>query len=240
MSGSPAPLRLCPANNLTQSCTCDDGESGRQICIEASGWGGCDCGQETGMPMGDLKTAAMTPPANLDTSIAFEDYVMPSTLDGDCNPGTYIGTFECSYTGELTPEPFVATGLVSFVLTRAANSEVLSVEDGLLDGWGIMWFFAYLSGELNCGTGEFAGTADEGFYNPFLTGCSGARGDMPGTTCIISDKSDPDYEPWMPNLEGSYTGSLDPSTDTISGDWSLVPLDIGGSCDGTFTVMLVP
>ena len=89
------------------------------------------------------------------------------------------------------------------------------------------------------GTGELVGTATEGFYNPFLKGCSGAAGETPGTSCLISDKNDPAYAPWPITLEGSYEGSLDPSTDTISGSWSLVP-DLGGSCDGTFTVTYAP
>lgn len=242
--GLGAPLASqCPASNLTQQCVCDNGLSGRQICIETTGWGACDCGQASQAEQagsGGLHTPNVTPPANMDTAIVFTDYVMPKMLNpGDCMPGNYVGTFQCFYEGPLSPDPLEVIGVVSFALDRSANSEVLEIKDGLLDGWGIMFFFAYLNGELNCANGELSGSATEGFYNPILKGCSGADGDQPGTNCIISDKSDPGYMPWAVTLEGSYAGSLDPSTDTISGSWSLVP-DLGGSCDGTFTVTLMP
>jgi hypothetical protein len=233
----------CPANNLTQACTCSDGRAGRQICTETIGWGGCDCGQGDSDATADagLQTAAMTPPANLDTSITFDDYVMPQTFDPDeCQPGTYAGTFQCNYTSDVMMEPFMVEGIVSFVLSRGASSEVLTIEDGLLDGWGGLYFFAYLTGELSCGTGEIAGTVDEGFYNPIFKGGAGAMDDMPGINCVITDKEDPGYEPWTVNLEGQYTGALEPSTDTITGMWSLQPIDIGGTCDGTFSVTLAP
>jgi hypothetical protein len=129
--------------------------------------------------------------------------------------------------------------VVSFALDRSANSEVLVIKDGVLDGWGIMFFFAYLDGNLDCGTGALTGDATEGFYNPLIKGCSGAAGDTPGVNCVITDKNDPAYAPWTVTLEGNYEGSLDPGTDTISGNWSLIP-DLGGSCDGTFTVTYTP
>ena len=183
----------------------------------------------------------MIPPPNLDTSATFQDYVVPRMLEaGDCKPGTYLGTFDCLYTGDLAPDGFQALGIVSFVLSRSANSEVLVIEDGVIDGWGVMFFFAYLSGELSCATGEITGTIDDGFYNPLFKGCSGAMGDMPGVNCIITDRSDPDYVAWTPNLEGVYTGTLEPATETISGDWTFTPLDIGGACEGSFSVMRVP
>ena len=84
------------------------------------------------------------------------------------------------------------------------------------------------------------GTASEGFYNPILKGCSGMTNDMPGVNCVITDKSDPNYAPWNVNLEGSYSGTLDTATDTITGSWELMPIDIGGTCNGTFTVTYTP
>jgi hypothetical protein len=233
--------RLCPASNLTQACACDDGAMGRQICIEASGWGPCDCGQLAMSGAGDdgLRSAPADPPANMDVGVTFEDYVMPQSV-GDCQPGRYEGTFQCSYMAAAGAPPFEASGVVSFALEQSANSEVLEIRDGLLDGWGGAFFFAYLNGDLTCLTGEFSGTATEGFYNPLLKGCSGMDMDMPGVNCVITDPDDPDYMPWTPNLDGDYEGTLDTSTNTIDGTWSLRPLDIGGSCDGTFTVTLQP
>jgi hypothetical protein len=239
--GARAEERLCPASNLTRACICDDGAAGRQICIEAQGWGPCDCGQLASMAPVDenLHSAPENPPANANVAVTFDDYVMPKSV-ADCKPGRYEGTFQCTYQGGAMPTPFEASGVVSFALERSSNSEVLEIRDGLLDGWGGAFFFAYLNGDLTCLTGAFSGTASDGFYNPLLKGCSGMMNDMPGQNCVITDPDDPGYVPWTINLSGTYQGMLDTATDTIDGTWSLMPLDIGGSCDGTFTVTLVP
>jgi len=248
-SGAPAasdsqdsqPVRLCPADNLTQACSCDDGAPGRQICIEAQGWGPCDCGQlATGASSGsDLRSGAGDPAANMNVGVNFVDYVMPKSVQ-DCQPGRYAGTFQCSYVAAAGAPPFEAAGIVSFALERSTNAEVLEIRDGLLDGWGGAFFFGYLNGDLSCLTGEFSGTVSDGFYNPLLKGCSGMANDMPGANCVITDPNDPGYMPWTINLEGEYAGVLDTSVDTIDGTWALMPLDIGGTCDGTFTVTLQP
>jgi len=242
-AGGGAPQALpCPASNLTRACNCDNGTRGRQVCIETVGWQGCDCGggPESGGQDGDLNLGDTTPAANTNVAIQFTDYVKPANLDsGDCRPGNYVGTFQCFYVGDLSPDPFEVNGVVSFTLDRSANSEVLVIKDGVLDGWGIMFFLASLHGNLDCGSAELTGDATEGFYNPFIKGCSGAAGATPGVNCVITDRNDPAYAPWTVSLEGNYQGSLDPTTDTISGNWSLIP-DLGGSCDGTFTVTYAP
>jgi len=232
---------MCPASNLTRGCMCNDGGSGRQICIEQLGWQACDCGKgskegDAGINLGDT-----TPIANTNAAVNFDDFVMPEVVaPGDCKPGNYTGTFQCSYTGPLSSSPFEINGVVSFALSESSNAEVLVIENGLLDGWGFVFFFAYLNGDLNCATGDLAGTATEGFYSLVIKGCSGASTDVPGTNCAITDKNDPNYVPWTVNLEGTYSGVLDKATDTITGVWSMMPTDIGGSCDGAFTVTYTP
>ena len=239
--GKPITPRLCPANNLTQTCICDDGASGRQICIESRGWGPCDCGQLAAMEVvnEELRSAPSDPPANRNVGITFDDFVMPRSTDG-CEPGRYLGTFQCSYQQGMMGPTFEASGIVSFALERSSNSEVLEIRDGLLDGWGGAFFFGYLNGELTCLDGAFSGSVSDGFYNFLLKGCSGMDNDMPGVNCVITDPDDPDYVPWNVTLEGTYEGTLDTSAGTIDGSWSLQPLDIGGTCDGTFTVELTP
>lgn len=236
----PSTMVLCPANNLTQPCTCSDGSPGRQICVERIGWQSCDCGLTGASGSGgtDALVGAVTPPDNTNAAITFEDYVMPAPGGGDCKAGRYVGTFSCDYTGGLSPTPFNVQGVVNFSLQTTANSEVLALQDGLLDGFGVVFFFAYLNGELDCGTGDFAGTATDGFYG-VLKGCAGASTDIPGVNCVITDKSDPGYVPWTVTLTGSYMGTLDKPTNTITGTWSMVP-DVGGSCDGSFTVTYTP
>jgi hypothetical protein len=175
----------------------------------------------------------------MNVGVTFEDFVMPKSVE-DCMPGRYEGTFQCSYVATAGAPPFEASGVVSFALERSASSEVLEIRNGLLDGWGGAFFFAYLNGDLSCLTGELSGTASDGFYNPLLKGCSGMANDMPGVNCVVTDPDDPSYMPWTPNLDGTYEGALDTASDTIDGSWILRPLDIGGECEGTFSVTLQP
>jgi hypothetical protein len=130
----------------------------------------------------------------IDPDIAFD---WPEAVEqaGPCEPGTYSGTFECDMPVQGATIEF--TGPVEFTLEPSANGEFLEIRDGHLTAAiinGTIPMQGDLEGRLDCSTNGFTATIIDGTYTVFI---------------------------FMGPFEGSMTGTLDRSTNTLSGIWSL-------------------
>ena len=180
-----------------------------------------DAGRGAQQPSVGAGAVAM-PTTPLDPSITFD---WPETSQGDqsqssCQPGTYVGTFNCS--SQLNPfDPnatIEVTGPVMFTLTKSQNGEFLEISNGHLDGYAqlIINFAAALSGRLDCSTNRFDAMAVDGVYG------LGDVNALPAGT-----------------FDGSLSGTLDPSTQVLSGEWVLTG-EQGISCVGPWMATFMP
>lgn len=190
----------------------------------ATGAGGGGAGAAAGNQAppaanGNLQTT-LTPP---DPKIMF-DWAETQPGKGNCQPGTYSGTFSCDYTGPGidSSAPFQASGPVVFTLKPSANGEFLEIVDGHIDGNAdvIFSFTAKLMGKLDCTTNSLAGMATDGAY-----GFGDATAGQVGA------------------FQGDLSGNLDRNSVTLSGNWNMMITDglgAGGACVGPWMATWMP
>ena len=131
---------------------------------------------------------------------------------GECKPGTYQGTFQCTYTDPMGGNPFPSSGPITLKLVQSQNGEFLEVRDGLLDGTANAVFIlrANISGQLDCKTASFSGALTNGTYSGFFI------------------------------VNGTFEGPLRSQYDVlkfafVGGTWELTPNGLGGKCVGTWS-----
>jgi hypothetical protein len=157
---------------------------------------------------------------DLDRTVTFE---WPETQPGDgtrCQGGTYVGMWTCTSLGL-----FEFSGAVTLHFVESMDGEFLDLVDAELNGMAdeaqtpLGSFKAGLAGRLDCTTLKFSAEATMGVYgsyNPLFSTFEAA-----GT------------------FTGALTGTLDPDTAQIEGDWSLLA-DLLIDCVGPWTASLAP
>lgn len=146
-----------------------------------------------------------------------------ATADGGaarlCKPGHYVGTYQCTVTGPMGA-PAVGlplTGPVDLRLSQAQEGEFLVVSGGTLKtSAGVLQLDAGVIGKLNCQTGKFEGTLENGQLSvpPF----------PPGGT-----------------VGGTLVGAFVPATPALEGTWDLEAGTAfpGYGCEGPWTITWV-
>lgn len=126
-----------------------------------------------------------------------------------CQAGHYVGTYSCDVTGNgLGVDggvPYHLTGPVDLRLEQSQAGELLSVSGGTLkSAAGLLTLDASLVGALNCGTGAFSGTLQNGTLSiwPFPPGGTFA-GSLSATFVSSGPKLDGS---WTLVGEGQFTG----------------------------------
>jgi hypothetical protein len=149
----------------------------------------------------------------------------------NCKAGRYLGTFTCTYRLATTPGTpdaggLLITGPVELTLAQSQDGEFLEVSGGTLDGLALIaiHFKAGIRGKLDCSSGVFQGTLENGSYavDPFPAG-------------------------------GTFTGPMTASTTMsppcsgtcLNGTWALNETGAAGTnhigtCAGTWTATLQP
>ena len=179
---------------------------------------------------GTGSTSSTSPGASttmLDRGITFEWPETRPGQGGECQPGHYVGVFECEYNRPGDPDagdPGVSdvyvTGPVEFDLERSPNGEFLEIANGHLDGaaYLIFGFAANLAGRLDCTTNMIQAQAVDGMWSV----------------------GDPNALP-LGTFEGVLAGTYDPMTVTLAGDWHMTVADpLNGTCDGPWNVSYTP
>ena len=159
----------CPANNLTQSCSCQDNGktvAGRQICNTSVGWSACDCAATTAS--GSNGASVSGPGSNKSTATFSWEETVPSTTlpggGGSCKGGHYSGAFSGFYnsprmgTGDVSFSPvgIPVLGNVEFDLHQLGNGEYFEIRDGAMEGTAlaIFPFKGDLQGTIDCSAKE--------------------------------------------------------------------------------------
>jgi hypothetical protein len=134
-----------------------------------------------------------------------------------CKAGHYVGTFQCNYVAAGSVDGsagFPLNGPIDMHLDQGTSGEFLTVSGGKLTGaTGLAIVFnADVVGQLDCGSGAFTGSLQNGVYNFFI---------FPGG-----------------NFAGPFNGTFHSgATPTLSGTWQLQTGGSNtGSCNGTWTV----
>ncbi|MFI5308472.1 MAG: hypothetical protein ACHQ53_14030 [Polyangiales bacterium] len=148
----------------------------------------------------------------------------PETASGGgaiCQEGTYTGTFDCLFTDPSGVIPDVELmGPVSLTFTKSMDGEFLVITDGAFEAVGndLIGGKAKITGKLDCSSLTLTAMAVDGEWT-------------------IGDPN----APLLPGggLEGDITGTLDPTTGTLSGRWSFADPQLG-ACPGTWSVMHAP
>jgi hypothetical protein len=174
-----------------------------------------------GWPSSPPPQGTGAPPANdLDRTVTFD---WPETQPGDgsrCQGGTYIGTWSCASLGL-----FEFSGDITLHFVESMDGEFLDLVDAELNGMAdegqtpLGTFKAGLAGRLDCTTLKFSAEATMGVYGSYNALFS--TFEAAGT------------------FTGALTGSLDPNTSQIKGDWSLLA-DLLIDCVGPWTASLAP
>jgi hypothetical protein len=140
----------------------------------------------------------------------------PPGSGGECKPGRYEGTFECTYTDTQGTPALDVSGPIRLTLVRGEQGEILEVRDGKLDGTAnaVFTFSADITGELDCGNARFSGRLVNGVYSGFIF------------------------------VTGTFEGPFDSRYDRrqfslIDGSWLLTVTQSGGTCPGTWTANYV-
>ena len=162
--------------------------------------------------------AAALPAPMLDPNVMF---VWPETAPGQgskCQPGTYVGTFTCSY----DDLGITLDGPVTLHFEKSMNGEFLDLSDAKLEGQGgVFGFSAQLAGRLNCSTLEFSAEVTTGVW---------------GLGFPVDDPSG--------TFTGTLKGTLDRDTHQIQGDWALLSdladQSSSGNCVGPWMANLTP
>jgi hypothetical protein len=194
--------------NQTRECTCGS-LSGRQTCL-GSAWSECECltgigGPDTGTdePIagnGDLDPGYdYVPEENRRDDVDFY-WLKTEPSQGECKPGRYEGSFECTTNGPMGPgimPEILVTGPVVMTLEESSNGEFLEIVDGSLEGVAqdfAVPFTSKLEGRLDCTTNKFEAHAVDGSYILF---------GLPG------------------KFHGDLTGDYNRLTSHLAGEWSL-------------------
>ncbi len=167
------------------------------------------------------------------------DQERPLFRDTNCEPGLYLGTYNCDIDMGTGPVPLA--GDVSFNLevntsgTEQADCDEFCADLVIAEGTGVLYgvlgflgFEAQLSGGLDCQTGEFRASAPGGIYG----------------MAVSSDPNDPNAlwtvaEPPFGTFGGDMQGTYDTgSPQAIDGSWSLADDFSGVACTGPFEVTL--
>lgn len=188
----------------------------------AANAGAAGSGEEPAAPAGPgPKPGTFQPSATLDPSVTFS---WPESSPGDgssCQAGTYTGTFMCTFADPSGWVPSIdLTGPVSLTFEKSMNGEFLEITDGEFEAVAndVIGAQAQIQGKLDCTTLMLSAMALNGMW---------AIGD-------------PDA-PLFPGggLTGDITGTLDPATGTLSGNWTFGDPAIG-ACPGTWSVTYAP
>ena len=181
------------------------GGSGPPASGGAPGTGG------TGGPSSGGTGGSSTPPKDAGSDVVFD---WPESMPGrgECKPGTYTGTFQCTYSDPMSGFMLPVNGPITLKLEKSQTGEFLEVRDGLLDGTtnATFVFRANISGTLDCKTASFTGSLINGIYSGFLI------------------------------INGTFQGPLASNYDLlkfafVGGTWTLTANGIGGSCPGTWS-----
>jgi hypothetical protein len=171
------------------------------------------------------------PRAELDKNVRFEwlETASGAPAAQECRPGTYVGTFQCTFVGD--PAVFGTdaaggfsldvTGPIALELVQSANGEFLQISDGQFSAVAQLFFGfrAKLRGDLDCKSLKLSATTEGGMW---------ALGD-----------------PDMPLLPGGdfvadIQGALNPKTGELSGQWSFTSGTVPGTCTGQWSVTYMP
>jgi hypothetical protein len=213
----------CKLVNETRACLCGT-LPGRQTCVGRE-WTACECFDtdavavdQGGQISGDGGSGEeYENEGNKRGDISF-DWVRTVPLEGECKPGRYEGSFECTTNGplgDIMPEILV-TGPVVMTLEKSLNGEFLEIVDGSLEGLAQEFavpFTSELEGQLDCTTNKFEAFAVDGTYLLF----------------VLEGK-----------FHGDLTGDYNRLTSHLSGQWSLSDdLNDNLTCVGPWTADLV-
>jgi hypothetical protein len=145
----------------------------------------------------------------------------------NCKAGHYVGTFSCTYQFAMTDGGGIPiTGPVELTLSQSQDGEFLEVSGGTLDGHALIaiHFTADIHGKLDCSTGVFQGTLENGSYavDPFPSGGT-FNGPLTASTTMT------------PPCSGTC----------LNGTWALHETGAAGTnhigtCAGTWTAALQP
>jgi hypothetical protein len=112
-------------------------------------------------------------PNPYDPSVTF-DWPEGTVGEKRCQAGHYVGTYTCTVTyGDAGGFSYPLSGPVDLVLAQSANGEFLTVNGGTLkSAAGIIAADAKVVGQLDCGSGTFTGTLQDGSLSipPFPPG----------------------------------------------------------------------
>ena len=140
---------------------------------------------------------------------------------GQCEDGTYTGTFDCTFSD---PSGFIPdvelTGPVTLTFTKSKDGEFLEITEGDFEAVAndVIGREPQITGKLDCSTLMLTAMAVDGAWS-------------------IGDPNDPVIPGGA--LSGDITGTLDPMSGMLSGQWNFGDPDIG-ACPGTWSVMHTP
>ncbi|MBN1653775.1 MAG: hypothetical protein JXA30_08365 [Deltaproteobacteria bacterium] len=179
----------CLYNNLTQPCTCINGDTpipGRQTCDLYSGWSDCECSTVSGRAYG-YEVGAYNPTANKGSEVFRWQKTLPSF--GSCKAGHYLGAFTGFYNSpamgafdvSFSPVGIPVLGTVAFDLRQVGTGEYFEIENGAMEGLALFVF--PFRGDL---IGRFDCTGDE----PLLEiGLKNGTYNVVGTNYFFDGKS---------------------------------------------------
>ncbi len=222
-----------------ESCTCASGRSGSRTCDDGVR-GTCVCPGDVGSAAGTSATAG-TGGAGTSAGTGAGTGVTPRP---DCDPGTYVGTYNCMLEVNGTPSPFPLTGPVQFALeideTTVAKCDpgdefcsdlVIAEGSGTLFGFAtFVGFETQLEGGLDCKTGEFRASGPDGIWGPPVA----KNPNDPMSELTIAQ---PPSGTFSGTLAGQHVGG---SPQKIEGEWDLLETAFGYRCKGPFTVERMP
>jgi hypothetical protein len=161
------------------------------------------------LPPDDDEDAGSRPDPGLDPTAEFPwTQTLPGA--GTCRSGRYAGAFDCIITGELTGWPLTVTGEVAFTLTGSAELQVLTVEEGSLQGPFLS--ASTITGQLDCMSDKFDALSTDGVVG----------------------------NPLFPDAFASFLmGTFDDQALSIEGAFTTVN-DDGQQCKGIFNVSIAP
>lgn len=185
----------------------------------AAAGGASSMGSDAGAAAGH--GTVVKPNPSLDPNATF-DWPESPPGGGQCEDGTYTGTFDCTFSD---PSGFIPdvelTGPVSLTFTKSKDGEFLEITEGDFEAVAndVIGARAKISGKLDCSSLMLTAMAVDGAWS-------------------IGDPSDPAAIPGGA-LSGDITGTLDPMSGTLSGQWNFGDPAIG-ACPGTWSVMHTP
>ena len=161
------------------------------------------------VPFDDDEDGGPRPDPGLDPTAEFPwTQTLPGA--GTCRSGRYAGAFDCIVTGELTGWPLSVTGELAFTLTGSAEQQILTVEEGSLQGPFLS--ASTITGKLDCTSDRFDALSTDGVVG----------------------------NPLFPDAFASFLmGTFNDQTLSIKGAFTTVN-DDGQQCKGSFNVSIAP